>query len=255
MTVSAIVPMTGSYDYSEVARSILIAIAASYAALDLTGRVAAANGRVRLAWLSGGAMAMGIGIWTMHLKGMLAFGLPVPVEYHWPTLLAGLSVAIFASAVALYVTSRQNMTRTDALTGSIVMSAGIAGLHYTLMAAMRMPAITRYSPFAGGVFHPARSLIFSNRIIDGVWPTPGDQMECSAKAWQRHRDGNRNLRHALHRYGCRKFLPRAAPRPLPHRKQRPHRRIWSCHCDFARACGRHIYIVRGQAGTCRNPSG
>jgi PAS domain S-box-containing protein len=138
--------MTGSYDYSEVARSVLIAIAASYAALDLTGRVAAASGRVRLAWLSGGAISMGIGIWTMHLKGMLAFGLPVTVEYYWPTLLAGLSVAIFASAVALYVTSRQKMSRTDALTGSVVMGAGIAGLHYTLMAAMRMPAITRYSP-------------------------------------------------------------------------------------------------------------
>ena len=146
MTVSAIAPITGYYDYSEVTRSVVIAIAASYAALDLTGRVAAANGRIRLAWLSGGAIAMGIGIWTMHLKGMLAFSLPVPVEYHWPTLLAGLSVAIFASAVALYVTSRQNMSRADALVGSIVMGSGIAGLHYTAMAAMRLPAITRYSP-------------------------------------------------------------------------------------------------------------
>ncbi|HSY66345.1 MAG TPA: MHYT domain-containing protein [Terriglobales bacterium] len=80
MTVSAIAPMTGWYDYGEVARSVLIAIAASYAALDLTGRVTAASGRLRLAWLSGGAVAMGIGIWTMHLKGMLAFHLPVPVR-------------------------------------------------------------------------------------------------------------------------------------------------------------------------------
>jgi len=147
VTVSAIAPMTGYYDYSEVARSAVIAIATSYAALDLAGRVAAASGRVRLAWLSGGAIAMGIGIWTMHLKGMLAFRLPVPVEYHWPTLLAGLSVAVFASAAALYVTSRQKMSRADALTGSTVIGAGIAGLHYTLMAAMRLPAITQYSIF------------------------------------------------------------------------------------------------------------
>jgi len=146
MPVSAIAPMTGWYDYSEVARSVLIAIAASYAALDLTGRVAAATGRVPWAWLSGGSIAMGIGIWTMHLKGMLAFHLPVPVDYHWPTLLAGLSVAIFACAVALYVTSGQKMSRADTVTGSIVMGVGIAGLHYSLMGAMRMPAITRYSP-------------------------------------------------------------------------------------------------------------
>ena len=146
MFVSAIAPMTGYYDYSEVARSVLIAIAASYAALDLTGRVAAASGRVRLAWFSGGAIAMGIGIWAMHFKGMLAFHLPVSVEYHWPTVLAAFSVAILASAVALYVTSRQKMSRADALTGSIVMGAGIGGLHYIGMAAMRMPAITTYSP-------------------------------------------------------------------------------------------------------------
>ncbi len=144
--VSASAALTGSYDYSEVARSVLIAIFASYAALDLSGRVNAARGRVRLAWLNGGAIAMGIGIWAMHFKGMLAFHLPVPVEYHWPTVLASLLVAVLASAVALYVSSRHKMSPVEAFTGSIFMGAGIAGMHYIGMAAMRLPAITRYSP-------------------------------------------------------------------------------------------------------------
>lgn len=143
--ISANTALHGTYDYSEVARSIVIAIAASYAALDLAGRVTAARGRIRLAWLSGGSIAMGLGIWTMHFKGMLAFRLPVPVEYHLPTALAALLVAIVASEVALYVASRQKMSQAEALTGSVMMGAGIAGLHYILMAAMRMPAITRYS--------------------------------------------------------------------------------------------------------------
>ncbi len=144
--ISANTAMTGSYDYSEVARSVLIAIAASYAALDLAGRVTAARGRIRLAWLSGGATAMGIGIWAMHMKGMLAFHLPVPVEYHWPTILAAILAAILASAVALHVASRQKMGRVEALTGSLIMGGGIAGLHYLCMAAMRLPATTRFSP-------------------------------------------------------------------------------------------------------------
>jgi NO-binding membrane sensor protein with MHYT domain len=80
--ISANAVMTGSYDYSEVARSILIAIAASYAALDLAGRVIAARGWARAAWLTGGAIAMGIGIWAMHFKGLLAFRLLVRVDYH-----------------------------------------------------------------------------------------------------------------------------------------------------------------------------
>jgi PAS domain S-box-containing protein len=144
--ISANAAMTGSYDYSEVARSVLIAIAASYAALDLAGRVTAASGRIRLTWLSGGAAAMGIGIWAMHMKGMLASHLPVPVEYHWPTVLGSLLVAILASAVALYVASRQKMGRVEALTGSLIMGGGIAGMNYIGIAAMRLAATTQYSP-------------------------------------------------------------------------------------------------------------
>src|SRR6266852_4846377 len=139
--------MASSYDYRLVALSVIIAIFASYASLDLAGRVTAARGRGRLAWLSGGAVAMGIGIWEMHLKGMLAFHLPVQVEYHWPTVLASLLVAILASAVGLYVASRRKMGWVEALTGSVMMSVGIAGMHYIGMASMRLPATTRYSPF------------------------------------------------------------------------------------------------------------
>ena len=145
--ISASAALTGSYDYIEVARSVFIAIVASYAALDLAGRVTAAKSGIRLAWLSGGAIAMGIGIWAMHFKGMLAFHLPVPVEYYWPTVLASLLVVILASAVALYVASRPKMGPVEALTGSIFMGAGIAGMHYIGMAAMRLPAVTQYSPF------------------------------------------------------------------------------------------------------------
>src|SRR6202167_4443952 len=144
---SASAALTGSYDYSDVARSVFIAIVASYAALDLAGRVTSAGGRVLLAWLSGGALAMGIGIWAMHFKGMLAFHLPVPVEYHWPTVLVSLLVAALASAVALYVASRPKMGPLEALTGSIFMGAGIVGMHFIGMAGMRLPAVTRYSDF------------------------------------------------------------------------------------------------------------
>ena len=105
MMISANAALTGSYDYGEVVRSILIAIAASYAALDLAGRVTAARGWARALWLAGGAIALGIGIWAMHFKGMLAFRLPIAIAYHWPTVLLSLVVAALASAVALYVVS------------------------------------------------------------------------------------------------------------------------------------------------------
>jgi PAS domain S-box-containing protein len=141
------VNLIGSYDYALVALSVLIAMFASYAALALAARVTAASGWARAVWLLGGAGAMGTGIWSMHYIGMLAFILPVPVAYHWPTVLVSLFAAILASVIALYVVSRQRMSAFRAFAGSVLMGAGIASMHYIGMAAMRLPAMCRYDSF------------------------------------------------------------------------------------------------------------
>jgi signal transduction histidine kinase/ActR/RegA family two-component response regulator len=135
----------GFYDGRLVVLSIVIAILAAYAALDLSGRLTVSQGRARLAWLWGGAFSMGIGIWSMHYVGMEALRLPVLVEYDWPTVLLSIIVAILASAVALFVASRKTLTATAAAFGSVLMGGGIAAMHYIGMAAMRMPAIRFYS--------------------------------------------------------------------------------------------------------------
>ena len=77
--------LIGSHDYALVGLSVLIAVVASYAALDLAARVNASSGPIRVLWLLGGAVAMGTGIWSMHYIGMLAFTLLIPMAYHWPT--------------------------------------------------------------------------------------------------------------------------------------------------------------------------
>src|SRR5436853_4594536 len=143
----AAVNLIGSYNYALVALSVLIAMFASYAALDLAGRVTAARGWTRAVWLLGGAGAMGTGIWSMHYIGMLAFILPIPVAYHWPTVLLSLFAAIVASVVALGVVSQQKMGWFRAFAGSVLMGAGIAGMHYIGMAAMRLPAICQFKSF------------------------------------------------------------------------------------------------------------
>lgn len=137
--------LIGSYDYALVALSVLIAMVACYAALDLAARVTASSGKIRALWLLGGAAVMGTGIWSMHYIGMLAFILPIPMAYHWPTVLLSLLAAIVASAVALYVVSRRQMGPTEAMAGSILMGAGIAGMHYIGMAAMRVGAVRRFN--------------------------------------------------------------------------------------------------------------
>src|ERR1700732_3195287 len=101
------IAFVGSYSQRLVALSVVIAILAAYAALDLAGRVTAARGSARFTWLACGAGAMGIGIWSMHYVGMEAFRLPVPVQYDWPTVLGSMIAAVTASAVALLVVSKK----------------------------------------------------------------------------------------------------------------------------------------------------
>ena len=87
---------------------------------------------------------MGLGIWSMHYVGMLAFLLPVRVFYDWPTVLVSLFAAMFASGVALFAVSRRRMDWGHALAGSAIMGSGIATMHYIGMSAMRSPAMCHY---------------------------------------------------------------------------------------------------------------
>jgi signal transduction histidine kinase len=82
----------------------------------------------------------------MHYIGMLAFRLPVPVQYHWPTALISLLPAIFSYAAALFVVSRRYMGSLPTLFGGILMGGGIVALHYISMDSMRLPAMCHYSP-------------------------------------------------------------------------------------------------------------
>jgi NO-binding membrane sensor protein with MHYT domain len=138
-------PLAGSYDLRLVALSVVIAILASGAALDLAGRVVAAGGTARRVWLGGGALAMGLGIWCMHYTGMLAFRLPVPVHYRVPTVAVSLLAAVLASAVALFVASRERLGALRLVIGSAIMGGGIATMHYTGMAAMTLQAALAWS--------------------------------------------------------------------------------------------------------------
>jgi len=132
-------PLHQSYSPSLVVLSVLIASAASYTALTLAGRVTQARGRDRLAWLAGGSFAMGLGIWSMHFVGMLAFHLPVPIAYRLATVLLSIVPAVAASTLALFLASRARVGLAALALGALCMGPAIAGMHYIGMAALKCP--------------------------------------------------------------------------------------------------------------------
>jgi diguanylate cyclase (GGDEF)-like protein len=119
----------------------------------MTERINATQEYAGRSWLFGGAVAMGIGIWSMHFVGMLAFRLPIDLGYDpWITFLS-LLIAIGVSGFALWIVSRPELPLRRLINSALVMGVGIAAMHYTGMAAMLMTPGIRYDPllFAASV--------------------------------------------------------------------------------------------------------
>lgn len=138
--------MTATYNSYLVIFSALIAVLASYTALDLANRVAALRGFKRQILLVGGATTMGIGIWSMHFIAMLAFSIPISISYNLVIVMVSLLAAVLASGLALLIVSRPVINLSALLLGGTAMGIGITLMHYIGMAAMQMQATIQYDP-------------------------------------------------------------------------------------------------------------
>ncbi len=133
-----------SYDSFTVIVSILVAMLASFTALDMAGRVASSTGKVALVWLFGGGFAMGVGIWAMHFIGMLSMSLDMVMSYDPTLTVTSMVVAVLASVFALWlVCSTPTLPWPRLCGGAVVLGSGVVAMHYTGMAALMFaPGIT-----------------------------------------------------------------------------------------------------------------
>jgi len=138
--------MSGAYDLWLVVLSYFVAFLAAYVALELAGRVVVASNRSIWMWLVGGSVAFGLGIWSMHFVGMLAFHLPIPLTYDLSITLLSLVPAVMSAALLLVLVRWGKGFRHALGLGAIVLGAGIAGMHYTGMAAIPVVPAIRYDP-------------------------------------------------------------------------------------------------------------
>jgi PAS domain S-box-containing protein len=137
--------MVGYYDYRLVALSIMISVLGAYASRELANRIRNSRSRSWLIWLTCGSTADGIGTWSMHYTGMMAFNLSIPVLYHWPTVLLSLLVGIAGSATAFMVLRGTKIGWRMVVAGIVLGSIGISGMHYTAMASMRLQGTQHHS--------------------------------------------------------------------------------------------------------------
>ena len=191
--------LIGSYSPSLVVISLFVAILASYTALDLSGRIATTKGRAVYLWIAGGALAMGVGVWSMHFIGMLALRSPFAMGFDLGITAVSLLIAVWSSGFALWLVNQPRLPAWQLVCGALIMGTGIASMHYTGMAAMRMTPGIDYDPawFGGSL------LIAVVASGAALWiafnlrrNTPYVRLvRCSGG------DGRGHCRHALHRHG------------------------------------------------------
>lgn len=132
--------LASHYDPILVAISFVIAILAAWTALNMAGRVSTSVGRAAWMWLSGGGIAMGIGIWAMHFIGMLAMDSAMGIRYSPGLTALSMVIALASSLFALWLVSVDKLRLRRLLPGALVMGTGVALMHYTGMAAMDLSA-------------------------------------------------------------------------------------------------------------------
>ena len=141
------------YSPGLVALSYLVSFAGSLTALMCASRMLKADGRAKFSMLACAAVALGgIGIWSMHFIGMLAYQLPVRIVYE--PVLTGVSLvaAIVISGIALYLAGgRRKFSKPGWVAASVLAGVGVCVMHYMGMYAMKLRAAMELDLFIVGV--------------------------------------------------------------------------------------------------------
>jgi diguanylate cyclase len=127
-------------------RLVLVAgvtcLLASWTALSLARRGTRGARRACTAWLAVAAVVTGCGIWATHFIAMLAFAAGLPVGYEPGLTVLSVLVAIAITGGGFAIASGGGMARLW-MAGAVV-GAGVGAMHYTGMAALRVPAFVSW---------------------------------------------------------------------------------------------------------------
>ncbi|GHC80213.1 hypothetical protein GCM10007320_21740 [Pseudorhodoferax aquiterrae] len=139
--------IAGAYHPWLVALSVVVAVAAAWAAMQLAvGARRTTRPAARWAALGAGALALGAGVWAMHFIGMLAFQLCTDVDYDPGITLLSMLPSLLAAGTALHLLARPQISGRQLLLGGVLVGAGIGAMHYGGMLAMRMDARLAFDP-------------------------------------------------------------------------------------------------------------
>jgi PAS domain S-box-containing protein len=138
--------MPKDFNLGLVLLSYLVAVTASHVTLLLAARVRDPHSTSWKLWVLCGGFAMGIGIWSMHFVATLALRLPIQVMYDLSLTALSWVFAIVACGAAFVVLRRTTGRHHEFLLPGALIGIGIAAMHYTGDASMRLAPAISYEP-------------------------------------------------------------------------------------------------------------
>jgi NO-binding membrane sensor protein with MHYT domain len=107
------------------------------------------DGERKAWWLILAACSIGgTGIWSMHFIAMLGFSVKnqSPIQFDLGVTAASLITAIIVVAIGLFIVGYGRVSALKVIAAGIFTGVGVAGMHYSGMAAMQIPATVTYDP-------------------------------------------------------------------------------------------------------------
>lgn len=138
-------PLEVAYSPFLVLSSLGVAIMAAFAALRLTSNLRFLSAGRRKSRVAQGAIALGVGIWSMHFIGMLAVDMPIQISYDPLRTLGSALIAILTTGSALLFLHFGNRTRVRIVSAGVLTGVGIVTMHYLGMSAISANAVVTYS--------------------------------------------------------------------------------------------------------------
>ncbi|WP_211333605.1 MHYT domain-containing protein [Sinobacterium caligoides] len=139
--------ITGELALFVAVLSLTISVLAAYATIIALERAwACDNRKLNNQWALLAALALAIGVWTMHFIGMLALRLPTPIHYDTAITIVSMLPVIFGSFAALKLLANNSPSWQRIQVAALFFTCGVVAMHYCGMEAMTVDAEMTYSP-------------------------------------------------------------------------------------------------------------
>jgi NO-binding membrane sensor protein with MHYT domain len=172
-----------AYGAATPAGAYLLASFGTFLGLRCTARASLYGGAGRARWLVLAAVSIGaLGLWAMHFVAMLGFAIRgETIRYDVPLTLLSMLIAVVVVGAGLFIVGFGPPGWRTLLPAAVITGAGLASVHYTALAAMRMPAQLGYNLwlFALSVvigILVAIAIFWAALEWQGIWPSLGSSL-------------------------------------------------------------------------------